>query len=83
MNQPDVSAIIVKLRLVLNGDLSREEVSDWASSYVMADSPTIDDEMVWDLLKIVSGIDLLDSPMSYLYSEKDIIDWIKQAKKFQ
>lgn len=47
----------------------------------MGDDPTIDDEIVWDLLKIISGIDILDSPTSYLHNEEDIIDWIKQATK--
>ncbi|MGZ4161056.1 MAG: DNA-binding protein [Neobacillus sp.] len=81
MNQPTVSDIIDRLKSVLNGEMTREEVSDWASYYVMADAPTINDEIVWDLLKIISGIDILDSPTSYLHNEEDIKDWIKQATK--
>ncbi|MEH7549848.1 DNA-binding protein [Neobacillus vireti] len=81
MNQPTVSEIIDRLKSVLNGELTREEISNWASYYVMADDPNIDDEIVWDLLKIISGIDILDSPTSYLHNEEDIKDWIKQATK--
>lgn len=81
MNQPTVIEIIDRLQSVLNGELTREEVSDWASYYVMADDPTIDDEIIWDLLKIISGVDILDSPTSYLHNEEDIKDWIKQATK--
>ncbi|MED4229382.1 DNA-binding protein [Neobacillus cucumis] len=81
MNQPTVSKIIDSLKSVLNGELIREEVSDWASYYVMADDLAIDDEIVWDLLKIISGIDILDSPTSYFHNEEDIKDWIKQATK--
>lgn len=62
--------------------MTREEVSDWASYYVMADDPTIDDEIVWELLIIISGIDILDSPTFYLHNEEDIKDWIKQATEF-
>jgi len=62
--------------------MTREEVSDWASYYVMADDPTIDDEIVWELLITISGIDILDSPTSYLHSEVDIKDWINQATEF-
>jgi hypothetical protein len=69
------------LKAVLKGELTREEVSNWASHYVMADYPTIDDEIVWDFLKIICGIDLLDSPTSYLHTDEDINDWIKQAVK--
>jgi len=46
MNQPTVSGIIDRLKSVLNGELTREEVSDWASYYMMEDDPTIDDEIV-------------------------------------
>ena len=82
MNQPTVREIINRLKLVLNGKMTREEVSDWASYYVMADDPTIDDEIVWELLITISGIDILDSPTSYLHSEVDIKDWINQATEF-
>jgi hypothetical protein len=81
MNQPTVREIIDRLKLVLNGELTRDEVSDWASYYIMADEATIDDEIVWDLLKIICGIDILDSSTSYLHNEEDIKDWIKQATK--
>ena len=81
MNQPTVREIIDRLKLVLNGELTRDEVSNWASYYVMADEPTVDDEIVWELLKIICGIDTLVSSTSYLHNEEDIKDWIKQAKK--
>ncbi|MDQ1146127.1 transcription initiation factor IIE alpha subunit [Bacillus sp. SORGH_AS 510] len=81
MNQPTVSEIINRLDLVLTDRMTREEVSGWASYYVMADNRTIDDEIVWELLKIISGIDILDSPKTYLHNEEDIKDWIKNATK--
>lgn len=81
MEQPTVSEIIKRLKLVLISEMTREEVSDWATSYVMADHPNIDDENVWDLLILLSGIDILDSPTTYLHNEEDINDWIKQGAK--
>ena len=81
MNQPTISEIIKRLKLVLIGEMTREEVSDWASFYVMADNPNIGDGNVWDLLILLSGIDILDSPTTYLHNEEDINDWIKQATK--
>ncbi|KOP77955.1 hypothetical protein AMS59_15085 [Lysinibacillus sp. FJAT-14745] len=59
MKQPTVSEIIKRLKLVLISEMTREEVSDWATLYVMADNPNIDDENVWDLLILLSGIDIL------------------------
>ena len=76
MRQPTKEEIISKLELILQGTISREEVADWASEYVMQDEPNITDEIVWELLQIVSGVDLKDSPDEYLHVEQDIKDWI-------
>jgi hypothetical protein len=78
MRQPTREEIIDKLKMILLGKLTREEVADWASEYVMQDEPNISDETIWKLLKIVSGVDLKDSPDEYLHVEQDIIDWINK-----
>jgi len=78
MKQPTKEEIINKLKMILQGKLTREEVADWASKYVIQDEPNISDETVWELLQIVSGIDLKDSPDEYLHVEQDIIDWINK-----
>ncbi|MEK3644422.1 DNA-binding protein [Aeribacillus sp. FSL M8-0235] len=78
MKQPTKEEIINKLKMILQGKLTREEVADWASEYVMQDEPNISEETVWELLQIVSGIDLKDSPNEYLHVEQDIIDWINK-----
>jgi hypothetical protein len=71
------------LELVVNGNLTREEVSDWASLYIMAVEPTIEDENVWDLLILISGIDIRDSAISYLHNEEDSKAWIERAKALE
>ncbi|ANE48685.1 DNA-binding protein [Paenibacillus swuensis] len=78
MGQPTKEEIIYKLNMILQGKLSREEVSDWASEYVMQDEPNIADEIVWDFLQVVSGVDIKDSPDEYLHVERDLEDWIKK-----
>jgi hypothetical protein len=80
MNEPIMKEVIEKLEKVLSGDLNREDVSDWAELYVMADEPMVDDENVWEMLKTISGIDILDSPTSYLHNQEDIEEWIEKAK---
>lgn len=80
MIEPNMKEVIAKLESVLLGDLNREEVSDWAEFYVMADEPKIEDENVWEMLKTISGIDILDSPTTYLHNEEDIKEWIEKAK---
>lgn len=76
MGQPAKEEIIYKLNMILQGKLSREEVADWAEEYVMQDEPNIEDDIVWDFLQVVSGVDLKDSPEEYLHVEQDIKDWI-------
>ncbi|MCA1063034.1 DNA-binding protein [Rossellomorea sp. AcN35-11] len=78
MRQPTKEEIISKLELILKGTISREEVADWASEYLMQDELNITDEIVWELLQIVSGVDLKDSPDEYLHVEQDIKDWINK-----
>ena len=68
---------------MVNGQLTREEVSDWASFYIMADEPTIEDEHVWDLLILISGVDIRDSAISYLHNEEDLKAWIERAKTLE
>ncbi|MFV9511283.1 DNA-binding protein [Tepidibacillus sp. LV47] len=78
MRQPTREEIIDKLKMILSGQLTREEVADWASEYVMQDDPNISDETVWELLILACGVDLKDSPDEYLHVEEDIIDWINK-----
>ncbi|WP_196493747.1 DNA-binding protein [Ornithinibacillus caprae] len=80
MNEPNMKEVIAKLEKVLSGELNREEVSEWAEFYVMADKPNVDDENVWEMLQTISGIDILDSPTTYLYNQEDIKQWIEKAK---
>ncbi|MBC9027031.1 hypothetical protein JDW21_17640 [Bacillus subtilis] len=69
---------INKIKSVLNGQTTREEVSDWAGIYVYAYDPEVEDDRVWNMLILLSGIDLKDSPETYLHSTDDLNDWIKQ-----
>ncbi|MDP0483756.1 hypothetical protein [Bacillus subtilis] len=78
LSEPKLIECINKIKSVLNGQTTREEVSDWAGTYVYADDPEVEDDRVWDMLILLSGIDLKDSPETYLHSTDDLNDWIKQ-----
>lgn len=73
---PTLSKILKKLELVLEGDLTREEVSDWAGKYVLDEELRIEDEKVSSLLDIVFGIDTKVSPHEYLHTDIQIMEWI-------
>lgn len=77
LSETNLIECINKIKSVLNGQTTREEVSDWADTYVYADEPEVADDRIWDMLILLSGIDLKDSPETYLYSTDDLKDWIK------
>lgn len=78
LSETNLIECINKIKSVLNGQTTREEVSDWAGTYVYADDPEVEDDRVWDVLILLSGIDLKDSSETYLHSTDDLNDWIKQ-----
>lgn len=79
MIQPNIQTILEKLNEILVGNLSREDVTDWAMKYVEDDEMQITDLKAWELLKQVGGIDLIESPDNYLYSDDDIRKWISDS----
>jgi len=79
MIQPNVKVIVGKLKDILSGKLSREDVADWAMKYIEDDEVRIIDFKAWELLKQVGGIDLPESPEIYLYTEEDIRKWISDS----
>ena len=79
-NGTSLVEIIEKLELVLNGLLTREDVSDWAGLYILNDELRISDEKVCKLLNIVFGMDTKDSPTEYLHTDEEIKGWIEEYK---
>lgn len=79
---PAPSRVEVRQRLLdlLAGHVSREEVADWASNWVAAADPAVDDEVVWGALLQLSGADLRESPTDYLHSEVDFHEWLDRVE---
>lgn len=79
MKQPTLEELLKKLSAVLEGQLTREEVSDWVCNYVYADEIEVSDFLAWDLLTIMTAIDMpdFDKPQ-YLYSKKDLQAWLQE-----
>ena len=77
MNEPDFKYIISQLHKVRN-DLLREEIADWAQSYITDDELTVKNDKSWDLLMTLSYLDTQINPGEYLYGEEDIEAWLKE-----
>ncbi|WP_035119760.1 hypothetical protein [Cohnella panacarvi] len=85
MEKPTIKEIVKRLNMVLDGTLTREEVSTWAETctrlFMDADGLKESDLTIWKYLDVVSGIDLKDSPTEYLHIEEDIKEWIERFQK--
>ncbi|WP_042228208.1 hypothetical protein [Paenibacillus popilliae] len=81
LEKPTVEEIVRKLKSVLQGHLSREEVSNWAGYWIrkFRDEFNLNEEdlLIWKYLDVVLGIDLKDTPTEYFHIDEDILDWIK------
>lgn len=66
---------------LLAGRVSREEVADWASAWVRDPEPSVDDPVVWEALKQLSGADLRETPVDYLHSESDFHEWLDRVEE--
>ncbi|WP_157886879.1 hypothetical protein [Hymenobacter sp. PAMC 26628] len=83
----DLRMISVILQRVLSQEISREEASNWAyKTRVGLEErrinflPAKDERKIWDAIFLVEGIDLKDSPNSYLHCLSDVVEWNKKLE---
>jgi hypothetical protein len=60
---------------LIDGTLSREDVSDWAMQWVDARDPGVDDPVAWEALLDLSGADAISTDRPYLYEQVDFEAW--------
>jgi hypothetical protein len=75
---PTRDEVIAKLEKLISGHLSRDEVAGWASQWVSAREPGVDDPAVWNALKALSAADMISLNRPYLYNEIDFKVWLKE-----
>jgi len=82
MKQPKKDEITQKLKSVINQEIDRDEVADWAMDYIINDDKVIiEDIEAWHYLVAVSGIDTIAGPGKYLYMDEDFSNWIMEYDK--
>jgi hypothetical protein len=77
---PSRNEVRETLRKLLSGELSRQEVSRWAHTWVAADRPEVADGVVWTALKRLGGADLRAGPDDFLYFEPDFHAWLDEVE---
>ena len=92
MENVQISEIITKLEMVLENQLTREEVSDWAYEQMTAmewreekenRALTKDQLAVFHCLTTVYGMDLKNSPTESFHIDDDFRDWIKAFQEVE
>ncbi|WP_214721323.1 hypothetical protein [Exiguobacterium sp. s192] len=92
MENVQISEIITKLEMVLENQLTREEVSDWAYEQMTAmewreekenRALTKDQLAVFHCLTTVYGMDLQNSPTEYFHVDDDFRNWIKAFQEVE
>jgi len=84
MNTPSLKETIDTLNSVYKDHISREEAASWAFNIIKNDDIDIENEYLWDLLDIISGIDTKESLESdYFHSKEQIEEWIEYYKNVE
>lgn len=79
MTQPKIDEITNKLKGIVDHEMTREEVGQWALEFIANDDNVeINDIKAWRYLVTVSSVDEMTAPDEYLYSIDDIKEWIEE-----
>ena len=80
--QPKREEITNKLKEIINGEITREEVGTWALEFIRNDSSIeVRDIDAWHYLVLISSVDEMIALDEYLYSIEDIKEWIEKSNK--
>jgi hypothetical protein len=86
VNLPARSEVVERLAALVDGRSSPEEVSRWASAWLLADqipgtAVRVVDWPVWEAIKTMAGADLPAwEPGSYLHGTKDFQSWLAELQ---
>jgi len=65
-----------QLRALIDGKKTREEVSAWATQYVVDDEVRITDKVTWRAIKTLVGADARADLDNYVYADIDFRKWL-------
>lgn len=66
-----------RILALIGEDDSREKVAAWAAQWIRQPEPDVPDAAVWQAIKRLSGADLRSSKTTYLHSERDFLEWLR------
>jgi hypothetical protein len=85
--QVTLDEIKTKFKQLINKELSREAVSNWAIELRRSEDdgqleyiPTHEEQRIWRAISYLTGVDLLDMDGSYLHSIENYIDFRNELR---
>ena len=73
-----------RLEELVQGEVARSEVADWASELITYDDPQIypdvNDSAVWRALTQLAGADLPATDREFLHDENDFSAWLSELR---
>lgn len=74
-NLPSRADVLLVIDRLIEGALTRAEVSEWAFQYIANDDLHIDDDVAWEVIQNLGAADLVSSDRPFLYEIADFRGW--------
>ena len=78
LSMPTRDELIGRLQRLCSGEESREDIATWAMLIIDDDCLRVTDQLVWDVLKRLGGVDLPASDREFLYTVTDFKEWLSE-----
>ncbi|WP_223650487.1 hypothetical protein [Hymenobacter psoromatis] len=85
METISLANIAQKLQAAITGKIGREDAANWALRIresvevkKILSEPARDENLIWDSLLYLEGIDLQDFPDSYLHNTTDLTNYLRK-----
>ena len=78
---PTRHEVAEQIQALIDGSKTREEVSLWASKYVLDDAVDIPNEVIARVLESLVGADIFADMENYLFGIEDFQAWLKELGK--
>lgn len=81
--QPTLESIVFLLEALLRKEKSRQDVANWAISYMVEDEYkmlTKKNDYIKQMLEKLSALEIKDSTAKYIYKENNINEWVQEIR---
>ena len=75
---PSRSEAEARILGLISGGVSRDAATAWATQWIAAGDPGVDDPVVWRALQNLSGADAVSTDRPFLFEEVDFRAWLEE-----